>query len=207
MGGSKSLADYELVELLLTYCIPRKDTKPMAKDLLERFGGLRGLLLADKDQLGEVSGLGPSTAAFFAALQELWSRVGEEGLVPREVMNEPMLVVEAAQARLGHLPHEEFWVVLLDKKLRVIDWRQLSRGTVDKTAVYVRELMGLALTNKACAMILVHNHPGGDPTPSEEDVSLTRRISRAGRDLDIRVLDHVVVTDKRYFSFQEKSLL
>lgn len=207
LKGPKSLADYELLELVLAACIPRKDTKPLAKELIERFGSLRGVLLADKEVLKDVPGIGPGTLALWEALKEIRARIGEEGLADRQVIRNQDQVVEAAQARLGHLAHEEFWVVLLDTKFRVLSWRELSRGTVDKTAVYVRELMSLALRHKAKAMILVHNHPGGDPTPSEQDLELTRRISRAAMDLDIRVLDHIVVSDKKYFSFQENGFI
>ncbi len=110
-------------------------------------------------------------------------------------------------ARLGSLEDEEFWVALVDNKNRLVGWEQVSRGTVDQTAVYPREVLALALLRKASGMILVHNHPGSDPKPSRQDVELTKRIVTAAREVEVRILDHLVVTEKSYFSFQSEGML
>ncbi|WP_027175635.1 MAG: DNA repair protein RadC [Desulfovibrio aminophilus] len=202
-----ALADYELLELFLAQVLPRRDTKPLAKALLERFAGLPGVFAAPEARLLEVDGFGPSLAAHWTLIRELWARLSETALRSREVLRGPEEVVRAARARFGRSASEEFWAALLDNKNRVLAWERISRGTVDQTAVYPREVLALALKHQASGLILVHNHPGGDPTPSEPDVRLTARLARAADDLGLRVLDHLIVTEDRHASLQEMGLL
>ncbi|TVM15366.1 hypothetical protein DPQ33_15500 [Oceanidesulfovibrio indonesiensis] len=201
------LADYEILELLLAYVIPRRDTKPMAKELLNRYGSLRGVLLARPEELSDVKGLGPSAEVFFALFKEVRARVEESQVRAREVLSHPAHAAQMAMSRLGHLSIEEFWVVLVDTKNRLIGWERISTGTVNETAVYPRELIGKVLERKAASCIIVHNHPGGDPRPSGLDNELTERLKRACDEVGIKLLDHIIVTDDDYFSYQMQGRL
>ena len=205
--SSQSLADYEVLELLLGYALPRRDTKELAKALLDRCGSLRGVFHASPEDLVEVPGMSPSVNVLLSVWREFWSRV-QEGLVQeREVFNHPRIVADFAIARLGQERTEQFWVALVDNKNRLVHWQRVSQGTVDQTPVYPREILRLVLQHQASGLILVHNHPGGDPKPSVQDQELTKKMQRAAQEMDIRVLDHIVVTDHDFFSFQSQGLL
>ncbi len=203
----RGLAEYEVLELLLSYANPRRDNKPLAKALVARFGSLRGVFSARIAELKAVEGFGEGYARFWQLWREFWARINEDPVRERVVLSSPDIVARMAMARLGALEDEEFWVALVDNKNRLVGWEQVSRGTVDQTAVYPREVLALALLRKASGMILVHNHPGSDPKPSRQDVELTKRIVVAAREVEVRVLDHLVVTEKSYFSFQSEGML
>lgn len=140
-------------------------------------------------------------------MREVFARLGEAPVRERQVFSGPEVVAAAARARMGHLAVEEFWVALVDTKNRLMAWERLGRGTVDEIPVYPREVLALALKHQASGLILAHNHPGGDPSPSVQDRELTRRIARAAQELGLRVLDHLIVTQASHFSFQEAGLL
>ena len=201
------LPDYEVLELLLAYGLPRKDTKQLAKDLLSEFKTMEGVMGARDSALLQITGFGPGLLTFWKLLREVWARRQASDLQQREQVNSPSKVAALATARLGTLASEEFWVILVDNKNRLLAFERVSQGTVDQTPVYPREVLAMAFTHKASGMMLVHNHPGGDPTPSSQDMDLTRRISQVATDVGIRVLDHLVVAENRYFSFQEQGLL
>lgn len=203
----KALADYELLELLLGQVLPRRDTKPLAKELLTAFGSLRGVLFARPEELCDHKGFGEALLGHWALVREVFARLNEAPVRERQVFSGPEVVAEAARARIGHLRVEEFWVALVDNKNRLMAWERVGRGTVDETTVYPREVLALALAHQASGVILAHNHPGGDPSPSTADRELTRRIAQAAQNLGLRVLDHLVVTETRHFSFQEAGLL
>jgi len=207
MENSRALADYEVLELLLSYVNFRRDNKPMAKDMLERFKTIRGVYMARGGEMRDIEGFGPGYEQFWALLREFWARVNEHPLHKRAVLNCPEVVAGMAQARLGPAESEEFWVALVDNKNRLVGWDQVSKGTVDQAAVYPREVLSLALTRKASGVILVHNHPGSDPKPSIQDVELTKRIKTAASEINLRVLDHIIVTESRFFSFQTEGIL
>lgn len=198
----ETLADYELLELVLAQVIPRRDTKPLAKSLLAKFGSVRGVFTARSDELREIEGFGPALENFWTLWREIWARYQESSVQKRPVFDSPKIVAEFAQARLGFLEHEETWCAFLDARNRLIRWERMSTGTLDHTVVYPREVMSRALEVKAVGLVLVHNHPGGDPSPSREDVSMTRTLARSGQDLGIRVRDHVIVTADDFYSFQ-----
>jgi DNA repair protein RadC len=206
-ADSRSLADYEILELLLGYALPRRDTKPLAKAMLQRFGSLRGVFHARAEELSEVDDFSPSVLVLFDTWKEFWGRVQESVIHERTVFSHPQSVADFAIARLGHALTEQFWVALVDNKNRLVLWQQVSQGTVDQTPVYPREILRLVLQHQASGLILVHNHPGGDPKPSIQDQELTKKMQRAAREMDIRVLDHIVVTDQDYYSFQAQGLL
>ncbi|MFW5488442.1 MAG: RadC family protein [Desulfovibrio sp.] len=204
---AKALEDYEILELLLGHVLRRADTKPLAKELLDRFGTLHGVFNAGKGELAQVKGFGPSLDLFWTLWRETWARLHEAPLRKREVINQPRDIADMAMARLGPCRSEEFWVALVDNKNRLVAWECVSTGTVDEAPVYPREVLSKALHFQASGIILVHNHPGGDPKPSSQDIDLTRRLIRSGHDLGVRILDHLIVTDRTYYSFQTEGML
>jgi len=201
------LADYEVLELLLGYALIRTDTKPLAKKLLSEFRTIKGVFAARDEDLVKIDGVGEGLVNFWRLWRETWARIEEAPLTEKQVLNTPRKVAELARARLGLSASEEFWLVLLDNKNRLVGWERITRGTVDQVPVFPREVLTLALTRHASGVILVHNHPGGDPRPSAQDVDLTRRIQKAAKELGVRILDHVVVADDDYFSFQAQGLI
>jgi len=207
LRDGRALADYEILELALAAIIPRRDTKPLAKLMIARFGSLKDVLMARADQLEAVSGIGPAVVSHWALMQELFARMGEARTRSGAPLSDPADVARAAMARIGSKGVEEFWAAFMDSKNRVIAWEQVSKGTVNATPVFPREIMATALRLEASALILAHNHPGGDPSPSMEDVALTQKIRETAIGLDIRVLDHIIVTDHDYYSFNEHGRL
>lgn len=203
----RTLPDYEVLELLLTYALPRKDTKPIAKDMISRFGSLGAALLADPVRIAEIPGLGEGAARFWRTLHECQARKACNVIVQKEKFSSPDQVRDMVCSRLGHLTKEEFWIILVDNQNRLIRFERVFQGTVDQTAAYPREILELALRHHASGLILVHNHPGGDPVPSLQDRTLTETISRLGQDLGLRLLDHLIVTAESYSSFRTLGLL
>jgi DNA repair protein RadC len=206
-AGAEGFHDYELLELLLTFAIPRVDVKPPAKALVKRFGTLNAVLDATQSELESVRGMGPSSAVLIRLIKELFAAYLAERMEGKDVLSSPGAVVEFARVKLAGLPHEAFMVIYLNVKNRVIDHEVLQEGTVDRAIVYPREIIKAALTHKAAGLILSHNHPSGDPEPSQEDKHLTRAVIEAARTVEIRVLDHIIVGKNGYFSFQENRLL
>jgi DNA repair protein RadC len=202
-----SLADYEILELLLAYARPRRDTKPTAKAMLQRFGGLKGVFGASPTELIDVPDFGQGQAVFLQLIREFFARLSEEPVKQREVLGSPQVVADLARPRFGSSRTEQMWVALVDNKNRLVAWEQVAQGTVGETPVYPREVLALALRSQASGVILVHNHPGGDPSPSGQDMEITRRLARSGLELDVRVLDHIIITEEDFFSFQERGLL
>lgn len=202
-AGAAGLHDYEMLELLLTYALPRKDVKPIAKALLDRFGGFAGVLDASQRELEEAEGLGPISATLIRLVKELSAVYLAERMKERDVLSSPQAVVDFARAKLADLPHEAFMVVYLNTKNEVIEHEVIHEGTIDRAVVYPRRIIESALHHHAAGLILVHNHPSGHPEPSTEDQRLTRAIAEAARTVDIRVLDHIIVGKSDYFSFRE----
>jgi DNA repair protein RadC len=201
------MEDYEILELLLTYAVPRRDTKPLAKELLNRFGNLKGLLAADARELRDVPGFGPGLELFWGLWREFWARLEQQELAPRIRVDCPERVAEAARRRLGYEPEESLWAALLDNKNRLITFRELRRGSVDHVPIQPREVLTPVLEFRASAVILVHNHPGGDPEPSGQDLELTRRLQHVAAELGIRVLDHLIVAEETHCSLRGRGLL
>ncbi|MCI3135528.1 RadC family protein [Phenylobacterium aquaticum] len=206
-GGLAALPDYELIELYLFRTIPRGDVKPLAKALLARFGSVGGVLGASIDELKTVSGVGEAVALDLKLLQEATLRVGREQVARRPVITSSSQLQTYVKAALAHEPREQFRVLFLDKKNQLIADEVLNRGTVDHAPVYPREVMRRALELSSSAIILIHNHPSGDPSPSGADVAMTREIIEAGRSLRILVHDHLVVGRDGIASFKSLGLL
>lgn len=203
-NDATQLADYEVLELVLGQVLTRCDTKPLAKELLHRFGTLHGVLHARTSELQAVPGFGPSLAAYWLLLRELMTRCLESPVRERAVLSGPTDIAAMARQRLGSLAHEEFWGAFLDNQNRLLAWDRLSTGTVNTTMIYPREVMEKALAHKASSVVIVHNHPGGNPFPSAPDIEITKQVILSGKPLGIRILDHIIVTEGAFYSLRNE---
>lgn len=205
--GADGLADYELLELILFASIKRADTKPIAKALLARFGSFAGVLAAPRARLLEVKGVGERVADDLKLLQAAAKRYARAEVNTRDALSSWSKVVEYLRAASSHEEREEFRILFLDKKNGLIADEVQQRGTVDHTPVYPREVIRRALELSATAIILVHNHPSGDPTPSRADIQMTRQIIDIAKPLGIEVHDHIIVARGTEVSFRGLQLL
>jgi DNA repair protein RadC len=206
--GPGALADAELLALLLRTGVAGKNVLALAQELLERFGGLSGLLHADLDALKQVKGLGGSAKrAELTAVLELSRRALAERLKARPVFDSPGAVAQYLQLHLAARPHEVFAVLFLDSQHRLIAMEQLFRGTLTQTSVYPREVVTRALHHQAAAVVLAHNHPSGAVEPSRADEALTQALQAALALIDVRVLDHMIVAPGNALSMAERGLL
>lgn len=206
-GGLPALPDYEVLELLLFRSVPRGDVKPLAKRLLARFGSLGGLLGATLEELRTIAGVGEAVALDLKLLHEATLRAAREQLVRRPVISSWTALLAYVKTALAHEAREQFRVLFLDKKNQLIADEIMNRGTVDHAPVYPREVVRRALELSASALILVHNHPSGDPTPSSADVDMTRQIVDAARPLRVAIHDHLVVARDGVASFKALGLM
>jgi DNA repair protein RadC len=202
-----ALPDYEILELLLFRSLPQGDVKPLAKALLARFGGLAAVLGAEPEDLKAVKGVGAAVALDLKLLQETTLRIGRAEVAGRPVISSWAALLAYAKTALAHAPREQFRVLFLDKKNQLIADETMNEGTVDHAPVYPREVARRALELSASAVILVHNHPSGDPTPSPADIDMTRQVVEAGRVLKIAVHDHLVVGRDGVASFKALGLI
>jgi DNA repair protein RadC len=206
-GGERALADYELLEMLLFRTIPRRDTKPLAKALLQRFGALAGVLGADPLRLTEVEGVGPAVAQDIKLVHALVARSAKADLQKRPVISSWSQLVSYCRITMAHAAREQFRVLFLDVKNQLIADEVLNEGTVDHAPVYPREIARRALELSSAAVILVHNHPSGDPKPSAADLAITREIAAALDVVQIKVHDHLVIGRNGVESFKGLGLL
>ena len=191
--GDTALADYELLELLLFRLIPRRDTKPIAKALIDRFGSLAGVLGAPVGLLQEVKGVGEAVATDLKLIAAVGHRSLKSSLTGRKLLSSWASVIEYCHAAMAHETNEQFRILFLDKRNQLIADEVQQRGTVDHTPVYPREVVKRALELSATAIILVHNHPSGDPTPSRADIDMTHTIINTAKPLGIAVHDHIII--------------
>lgn len=205
-GGGDALADYELLELILFLAIPRRDVKPIAKRLVSRFGSFHGVLAADAAQLASVKGIGDATAAAIKAVHAAALRFSREAILDRPIMSSWQKVIDYCRAAMAHNENEEFRVLYLDAKNGIIHEEQQQTGTVDHTPVYPREVVKRALERGASAIIMVHNHPSGDPTPSRADIQMTKEVAKAAATLGIAVHDHIIIARDRHASLKGMGL-
>ncbi|MDR0816517.1 MAG: DNA repair protein RadC [Desulfovibrio sp.] len=201
------MADYEVLELLLGYGLTRKDTRPLAEDLLRRFGSMRGVLDARPDELMHVVGFGPGLMAIWRVLRELLARYAASAVRRREELATPQAVAKMARARLAGCPHEECWMALVNSRNGLIAWERLRRGSISAVPVHPRDVLEVALAHKASGIILVHNHPGGSPEPSGADLTLTEELRQLAPRMGLRFLDHVIVTEGDCYSIMRGSFV
>ena len=206
-GGLAALPDYELLEVYLFRTIPRGDVKPLAKALLMRFGSVGGVLGASISELRSVAGVGEAVALDLKLLQEATLRVTREQVTKRPVVSSWSQLLTYVRVAMAHESREQFRVLYLDKRNQLIADEVMNRGTVDHAPVYPREVVRRALELAASAIILVHNHPAGDPTPSGADIAMTKEIVEAARPMRIAVHDHLVVGRDGTASFKALGLL
>jgi DNA repair protein RadC len=205
--GEGGLLDHELLELLLTYAIPRGDTKLLAKNLLERFGMLSRMFEAEPAALEEVPGITPLAATLLSLIRPLATRFLKGTPTAKNFLRSTRKAAVYFQAKLKGLPEEEVHVAFVNAKNAVTATVRLQRGPVDQSAVYVRQVIERALAHKANGFILAHNHPSGDPTPSPQDRELTQAVNAAAAVVGIRFLDHLIIGDTEPFSFKASGLL
>src|SRR5665213_1781501 len=206
-AGPEALPDYELLEFLLFAARPRGDVKPLAKDLLKRFGGLAGVLGAARDALVAVPGMSETAAAELLAVRAASARLVRAEIADRPVIGSWQKLLDYCTATAGFAESEEFRLLFLDRRNALIADERQQRGTVDHVPVYPREVVKRARDLGACAIILVHNHPSGDVTPSPGDVAMTREVVKATAAVGISVHDHVVIGRGRHASFTSLGLL
>jgi DNA repair protein RadC len=192
-GGADPLPDYELLELILFRSLPRRDVKPIAKRLIARFGSFAEVLAAPPERLQEVKGIGESAALDLRITAAAGQRMIKGDVAKRQVLSSWTSVIEYCRAAMAFAEREEFRILFLDKRNQLIADEVQQRGTVDHTPVYPREIVRRALELSATALILVHNHPSGDPTPSQADIRMTIDIIAIAKPLGINVHDHVIV--------------
>jgi DNA repair protein RadC len=206
-GGAEAMADYEMLELVLFAAIPRRDVKPLAKALIERFGNFAEVIAAPRARLLEITGLGESAVAQLKVIEAAALLLSRTRLLGKPVLSSWQALLDYCAAAMARSPREEFRVLFLDRKNVLIADEVQSAGTIDHTPVYPREIVKRALDLGASAMILVHNHPSGDPTPSRADIEMTHEIAAAAKPLKIAVHDHLVIGRSGHASFKSLRLL
>ncbi|MDI7924226.1 RadC family protein [Ferirhizobium litorale] len=206
-NGETALADYEILELLLFRLIPRRDTKPIAKALLQRFGTLAGVFGAPPALLQEVSGIGEAVALDLKLVATVASRMLKSEIRDKTILSSWSSVIAYCHAAMAHETREQFRILFLDKKNALIADEVQGQGTIDHTPVYPREVVRRALELSASAIILVHNHPSGDPTPSRADIDMTQLIISTAKPLGITVHDHIIIGKEGHVSFRSLKLI
>ena len=206
-GGPDALPDYEMLELLLFQADPRRDTKPVAKMLLQRFGSFSEVISAEPRALKEVSGIGDSAVIAFKTVQASALRLARGEIMEKPVLGNWNKLLQYCRASMAFETTERFRILFLNKQNAVIADEVQQTGTVDHTPVYPREVMKRALELGATAIIMVHNHPSGDPKPSKADIEMTKEVRDAGRKLGITLHDHLIMTKDGHASFKEMGLL
>ena len=206
-AGADSLPDYEMLELLLYLGLPRRDVKPLAKALLDRFGTFAEVISADPTALAEVKGMGEAAIIALKSVQSAALRLSRDEVMNRHVLSHWQQLLDYCKASMAFGKTEQFRILYLDRKNNLIADEVQQEGTVDHTPVYPREVVKRALELGATALIMVHNHPSGDPTPSKADIEMTREVQAAGERLGIVLHDHVVVSKGGTNSFKTLGLL
>lgn len=206
-GGGDALLDVDALEYVLALAIPRKDVKPLARHLLSEFGSFSGVISANRFELGRIPGLGQSAIAALKLVQDTAVRLLRQDIEGRPIIGSWHAVLDYVRAAMGHLRIENFRVLYINNRNILIADEVMGEGTVNQSAVYPREVLKRALEVGATAMVLVHNHPSGDITPSREDIDLTVTIQNAARPLGISLHDHVIVTHNQHVSFRGLGLL
>ncbi len=202
--GPGALEDYEALELLLFHAVPRGDVKPTAKELIRKFGGLKGVMEAGPEDLEQVEGSGPGCSLLIGLVKEIAVRSLDQSMRERPHIGSTPELVRYCRAYFSGMKEEQFRVIYLDSRHHVIDVETLQEGTVNQAAVYPRKVLERALRHKASGIIMVHNHPSGHTSPSPDDLHLTRLIAETARKLDIEVHDHLIIGGDNWYSLRER---
>ncbi|PCJ71758.1 MAG: hypothetical protein COA62_04090 [Rhodobiaceae bacterium] len=206
-AGAEGIADYELLELVLFRAIPRRDVKPLAKNLIERFGSFGAVLAADPARLLEVTGISDAVVSEFKIVQAAALSLSQAQVLNRPALSSWAALIDYCTASMAYNKTEQFRILFLDRKNVLIADEIQQKGTIDHTPVYPREVVKRALELGASAIILVHNHPSGDPTPSQADIDMTRLIIESAKPLGVSVHDHLVIGKGSHASFKSLGLI
>ena len=206
-GGAAAVPDYELLELVLFRAIPRQDVKPLARLLIDSFGDFNRVLSASVQDLRAIDGVGDAVAIEIKIVEAAAHRLSRAKVMQRHVVSSWDALVDYCHTTMAHRTTEQFRILFLDTKNVIIADEEQAKGTVDHVPVYPREVVKRALELNASALILVHNHPSGDPTPSQADIDMTQQICSAARALDIAVHDHLIIGKSCELSFRAQGLL
>lgn len=205
--GGDGMPDYEFLEMLLAQAIPRRDVKPLAKSLLDRFGSFAGVISADDEKLMAVSGMGETSVAALKVVRAAAIRLLQQEVTGRDAISSWDKLIDYCRAAMAHETVEQLRLLFLDKRNVLITDEVQQRGTVDHTPLYIREVVKRALDLSASALIVVHNHPSGDPTPSRGDIDMTNELKDALEKIGITLHDHVIIGRNGHESFRAKGLL
>lgn len=213
-NGIDGFAEYEILELLLTYCIPRKDTKPIAKELLNKFKSLDNIFKADFDKLSAIDGLGKNSIVFLKLIGDLPSIIYKDELKNKKLIDKETLkisnkdiLLKYLRNKIGYEEIEKFYVLYLSSSNEVIEFEENSVGTLDRSSVYPREIYKKIINLNAKSIILAHNHPSDNITPSKCDIELTNEIARGLKNFGALLIEHIIITKNSYFSFLEEGLI
>ena len=206
-SGLAAFLDYEIIELLLTLGTSRKDCKPQAKEAINRFKNLRGVLEAPPEELQEIQGITPYNTFVIKFAQELAREFLKEQILNKPYCKSSKEVFDYLYLSMRDLKKETFKVMFLNAQNQVIQLEDLFEGTLNASAVYPREIVEKAIKHNAASLIFVHNHPSGNPEPSDNDKQITRDLVFAGNIMQIKVLDHIIIGENKYFSFADKGLI
>lgn len=206
-GGVDALADYELLELNLMLAIPRRDVKPLAKDLIKEFGSFAEVISATPERLKQFSGVGENVVTTLKLAEASAQKLAEGAVMGKPVLSNWQALIKYCSTQLAYKKNEQFRVLFLDRQNRLIMDEKMQEGTIDHTPVYPREIIKRALELGSTAIILVHNHPSGDPTPSREDIEMTKKIQEAGKQLGVMLHDHLIISKGGHSSFKTMDLI
>jgi len=206
-AGSDGIADYELMELLLFRAIPRRDVKPLAKTLIDQFGSFGAAIAADAARLAEIEGISDTVISEFKIVQAAALKLSQAKILDRPALSSWAALIDYCNAAMAYNDTEQFRILFLDRKNVLIADEIQQKGTIDHTPVYPREVVKRALELSASSFILVHNHPSGDPTPSQADIDMTRQIVESAKPLGISVHDHLVIGKGSHVSFKTLGLI
>lgn len=206
-GGAAALPDYELLELVLFRAIPRRDVKPLARSLLDRFGDFNRVVSAPAERLRDVNGVADAVITELKVLEAAAHRMARARILQRHVLSSWDALLDYCHTTMAHRETEQFRVIFLDRKNMVIADEEQAKGTVDHVPVYPREVAKRALELNASALILIHNHPSGDPTPSQSDITMTDQINAACLTLGLTLHDHLIIGKSTELSFRAEGYL
>ena len=213
-NGIDGFAEYEILELLLTYCIPRKDTKPIAKELLNKFKSLDNVFKASFDKLFAIDGLGKNSIAFLKLMGDLPSIIYKDELKNKKLVDKETLkilnkdiLLKYLRNKIGYEEIEKFYVLYLSSSNEVIKFEENSVGTLDRSSIYPREIYKKVINLNAKSLILAHNHPSDNITPSKSDIELTNEIAKGLKNFGALLIEHIIITKNSYFSFLEEGLI
>ena len=205
--GIAGLHDYEIIELFLTFVIPQKDVKQQSKEIIDKFGSIKGFFDADEEELRNIKYFKDKAITLRRFIKEIFTLYQKQLVEEITIDHSKEKLIKYCIQKLGFNQEEEFWMLTLDSKYSLIEENLISKGLTDKAPVYPRKIIEQALKQKAHAILLLHNHPNGNPKASDQDITITKAIDIPARVLNIKVHDHIIVAGKNYFSFKEEGLL